>query len=213
MSFVIVVLCSTMLHAQEIKIDKELRSLIDAVISLRQPDSLKKVSAINAVKLHLSGDMKWRLMDELRDQNNGECFLPKKMKHFGINPIINGVMTARKGRSKVPGHMLKGESSQYDYSLIEKGITAKKKVKYTLKGREGKQDFVIIPYMQSTDDISAKVSNEAANLKYSVRKDKDGCIYLHINSKLKRTDNVTLEIENKSNTNAAVTIINHNTRK
>ena len=213
MIFVAVMLCASMLHAQEIKIDKDLRNLVNAVMSLRQPDSSKKVSAINSVKSHLSRNMKWRLMDELRDENNGECFLSKKMTHFGLNPILNGVLIDRKGRDNVPGHMLNSKSSKYDYSLIEKGVKAKKTVKYTLKGRIGKQDFVIIPYTQSTDNLSVRIYKGADNLKYSIQKDKGGCLYMHVDTNLKRTDCIMFEIENKSNTNVAVVIINHNMRK
>ncbi len=192
--------------------DKELRCLVESIVSLRQSDSTKMSTVVNTVSANLSADKKWTIMDELKDQNNGECFLTKKMNRFNLNPILNRVLSVRNGKNKVAGHFLNGEDSRYDYSLIEKGIKAKKKVKYTFKGRVGKQDFVIIPYVQDAN-LSVKFSRNSTNLKTSIRKEKNGCIYLHTDAKLKATDNLTLEVENGSNMNVAIAIINHNTRK
>ena len=202
------------IQAQSIKIDKELQSLVDAVVSLRQTDCSKKTVATNAATASLSADEKWTPMDELKDQSNGECLLTKKMARFNLNPIINGILADRVGKNIVPGHYLNGEDSRYNYSIIEKGIKAKKKVKYNFKGRVGEQDFVIIPYNPDlSTNISISIFKGSTNLKPTIQRGNDGCIYLHTNTKLKPTDQITLEIENKSDANIAIAILNHNTRK
>lgn len=194
------------LQAQEAMIDKELKNLVDAVASLRQGDK------VNSVITVLRNNKQWTLMDELKDQNNAECILSKKMKRFNLVPILTEVLTERYGKNISRGDFLNGEDPRFDYSLIEKGIKAKKKVRYTFQGRVGKQDFVIIPY-DPMSALSIKFSKGSSDLKTVQQKSKDGCIYLRIDAKLKSTDKVTLEIENKSNNNVAIAILNHNTRK
>lgn len=207
-----VVLCAivSICTAQDIHIeDKEFSSLINAVKLLHNPNA----ENCNRAKQILMDDVKWTLMDELKDQNNAECILTRKMKRFNLTSIINGVLSERYGKADVPGHFLNGEDSRYNYSLIEKGIKAKKKAKYTFKGRVGKQDFVIIPCDPQSTKLSIKFSKGTTTLKTVQKKDSDGIIYLHIDSKLKGSESITMEIENKSEGNVAIAILNHNTRK
>ena len=134
------------------------------------------------------------------------------MKRFGLVPILTDALTDRYGKNMSRGDFLNGEDPRFDYSLIEKGIKAKKKVKYTFQGRVGKQDFIII-LCDPTSILSIKFSKGSSDLKTVQQKSKDGCIYLRIDAKLKSIDKITLEIENKSNNNVAIAILNHNTRK
>ena len=195
------------LQAQEAMIDKDLKIFVDAVVSLRQSDK------VNSVKTVLSNNKQWTLMDELKDQNNAECILTKKMKRFNLVPIINGVLTERYGNN-IPGcDFLNGEDPRFNYSIIEKGIKAKKKVRYTFQGRVGKQNFVFVPYDSSSTKLVIKFSKGSSPLKTIEKKGKDSIVYFHIGTKLKSTDKITLEIDNKSNVNVAVAILNHNTRK
>lgn len=196
------------LQAQELKIDKDLKNFVVAVVSLRQKDD----AVINSAKVVLKNSKVWTLMDELKDENNSECWLTKKMKRLNLVPILTEVLTERYGKNISRGDFLNGEDPRFNYSLIEKGIKAKKKVKYTFQGRVGKQDFVIIP-CDPTSVLSIKFSKGSSALKTVQQKGKDGCIYLHIDTKLKSTDKITLEIENKSNNNVAIALLNHNTRK
>ena len=91
-------LCSLSLKAQVVKTDKELKSYVDAVLSLRQNSS----NGENAVHTFLSQKKNWTLMDELQDENNAECLLTKKMKRFNLNPLINKILTERYGKN-IPG--------------------------------------------------------------------------------------------------------------
>jgi hypothetical protein len=196
------------MQAQGIIIDKGLTAFVDAVVLLRQSNTTNE----KKTKAELTKDKKWTLMDELKDANNNECWLTKKMKRFNLVPILTEVLTERYGKNLSRGDFLNGEDPRFDYSIIEKGIKAKKKVKYTFQGRIGKQDFVIIP-CDPTTVLSIKFSKGSSALKTVQQKGKDGCIYLHIDAKLKSTDKITLEIDNKSNNNVAIAILNHNTRK
>ena len=207
-TFVFSLLITIMSQAQELKIDKELKNFVDAVVLLRQNNNGK----INSSKSVLKNSKTWTLMDELKDENSNECWLTKKMKRFNLVPILTEVLTDRYGKNISRGDFLNGEDPRFDYSLIEKGIKAKKKVRYTFQGRVGKQDFVIIPG-DPLSVLSIKFSKGSSPLKTVQQKSKDGCIYLHIDAKLKSTDKITLEIENKSNNNVAIAILNHNTRK
>lgn len=196
------------LQAQDMRIDRDLRIFVDAVVSLRQSNNAK----INSAKVVLKNSKVWTLMNELKDQNNGECWLTKKTKRFNLDPLINEVLTERYGKNISRGDFLNGEDPRFNYSLIEKGIKSKKKVRYTFQGRVGKQDFVIVP-CDPLSILSIKFSQGTSPLKAVQQKSNDGCIYLHIDKKLKSTDKITLEIENKSNNNVAIAILNHNTRK
>jgi len=200
--------CIFPVQAQEIIIDKGLRAFVDAVVLLRQSSSSNGKSA----KVLLTKDNSWTLMDELKDENNSECWLSQKMKRFNLVPILTQVLAERYGKNISRGDFLNGEDPRFNYSLIEKGIKAKKKVKYTFQGRVGKQDFVIIP-CDPTSILAVKFSKGSSSLKAIQQKDKEGCIYLHIGAKLKSTDKITLEIENKSSNNVAIAILNHNTRR
>lgn len=196
------------MQAQELLIDKNLKIFVDAVVSLRQNSNDK----INSAKTTLKNNKAWTVMDELKDGNNSECWLTKKMSRFNLVPILTQVLAERYGKNISRGDFLNGEDPRFNYSLIEKGIKAKKKVKYTFQGRVGKQDFVIIPY-DPTSILAVKFSKGSSSLKAIQQKDKEGCIYLHIGAKLKSTDKITLEIENKSSNNVAIAILNHNTRR
>lgn len=204
--------CTIMLQAQEVKIDKELKSLVDVVVSLRAADSAKKDAAIKAATAALSKDKKWTLMDELVDKNGGEYILNKKMKRFRLSTIQNQIFSERYGKNYSKGVFLNGEDSRYNYSLIEKGIKAMGKVRYTFKGRAGQQDFVVVP-CDSKTSLNVRLLKGKDSLKPSVVKDKDGILYLHSNAGLNTTDEITLEIENKMNVNIAVVVLNHNARK
>ena len=200
--------CIFSMQAQELLIDKNLKIFVDAVVSLRQNSNDK----INSAKTTLKNNKAWTVMDELKDGNNSECWLTKKMSRFNLVPILTEVLTERYGKNISRGDYLNGEDPRFCYSLIEKGIKAKKKVKYTFQGRVGKQDFVVIP-CDPKSVLSIKFSKDTSPLKAVQQKSKDGCIYLHIDAKLKATDKITLEIENKSNNNVAIAILNYNSRK
>ena len=189
--------------------DKELGSLVDVVMVLRNPTETN----INKAKQQLENDKQWTVMDELKDENHAECLLTRKMKRFNLVAIMNGVLANRYGKANVPGHYLNGEDTRFNYSLIEKGIKAKKTAKYTFRGRVGKQDFIFIPCNPQSANLSIRLTKGKKKLKSVQQTGKDGCIYLHTDAELKSTDEISLEIENKSDFNVAIAILNHNTRK
>ena len=205
-----VLACVLAVLAQETtKTDNVLKTFVDAVVSLRQGTSESRVALENV----LSKNEKWTLMDELQDQNGAECRLNSKMKRLNLTPILNKVLAMRHGKSEVPGHYLNGEDPRYDYSLTERGITARGKVSYTMKGRVGEQDFVFVTAGNKGLPITVRFVKGKTALKTTTLPSPDGTLHLHIGEKLKSSDRITMEISNTSGTSVAVTILNHNTRK
>jgi len=205
--------CMLVMRGQSVLMDQGLRSLVDAVVMLRQAESEKSETLREKASETLEKNQKWTLMDELKDRNGGECLLTKKMERFRLVPVLNTILAKRYGKNKVKGHYLNGEDPKFNYSLIEKGIKAKGKVVYHVRGRVGHQDFVMVPRNVDKANLRIRMLNGKKRLKAKMTKGQDGNIYVHTDSRLKLTDQLTLEITNGQNENAAVVIINHNTRK
>lgn len=201
------------MKAQNIK-DKHLQQLVSWVTSLRETDESKQRIAYNEVKNKLASDKEWTPMDELVDENRGECRpTNRNMAWFRLNTLLVQAPGQSGNHSMVTkGDFLNGEDPRFNYSLIEKGIQKGKTVRYTMKGREGAQMFVIVPRDASmVSKISATL--KFGNSSVSGKPDKSGNIVLEVKDKLKRDDRITLEITNGTTADMAVVILNHNTRK
>ena len=82
-----------------------------------------------------------------------------------------------------------------------------------MKGREGAQTFVIVPYdAKAASKIKATITKDGDVIHGKVE---NGNIVLKVDRKynLKSKDRITLEIKNDSGKDMAVVILNHNTRK
>ena len=203
--------------AAQVKVDKELESLISAVTSLRQADAGKQKTAYQVVTQTLTADQHWTPMDELRDRNNNECRVTDKtMSWFKLNSILNTITMKRNGLNTSRGDFLNGEDPHFSYSLIEKSVKAGKTVSYDMKGREGSQDFVVVPYDTQKAKLDVVLYKKAGNKKTQLAKGSkgsDGHIYVQVKTKVKADDVLTLEISNRGTANAAMVILNHNKRK
>lgn len=104
------VFCILTMQAQGIIIDKGLTAFVDAVVLLRQSNTTNE----KKTKAELTKDKKWTLMDELKDANNNECWLTKKMKRFNLVPILTEVLTERYGKNLSRGDFLNGEDPRFD---------------------------------------------------------------------------------------------------
>lgn len=201
----------------QVKVDKELESLISAVTSLRQTETSKQKTAYQVVTQTLTADKLWTPMDELRDRNNNECRVTdKSMSWFKLNSILNTITMKRSGLNTSRGDFLNGEDPHFSYSLIEKSVKAGKTVSYDMKGREGSQDFVVVPYDAQNAKLDVVLYKKDGNKKTTLAKGSkgsDGLIYVQVKSKVKADDVLTLEINNRSTTNVAMVILNHNKRK
>ncbi len=195
--------------------DKHLQQLVSMVTSLRQPSESQQRAAYNELKIKLAADKEWTPMDELVDEGNGECRPTKKMNWFRLNTLLMQAPGQSGNLSMVTkGDFLNGEDPRFNYSLIEKGIRQGATVRYTMKGREGAQTFVIVPYeADAASKIKATIKKDGAVIAQG--KVENGNIVLKVDRKysLKSKDRITLEIKNDSGKDMAVVILNHNTRK
>ena len=190
--------------------DKELQSLIEAVRMLRHSneDTFAKVSQL------LSADNKWTSMTELGVRQPTECLPADKVPGFKLNRILS---KAEGGRKYVCTHgdMLNGEDERYNYSLYERAVKAGEEVCYQLKGREGAQVFVLLPFKGKEAGFSGylQIGTEKPIEFTSAGMDEDLlCAFLSSPS-LTRETNISITIRNHSMENQSFVIINHNTRK
>ncbi|MBR0118428.1 MAG: hypothetical protein IJM04_14300 [Prevotella sp.] len=194
--------------------DKHLQQLVSMVTSLRRPSESQQRAAYNELKIKLAADKEWTPMDELVDEGNGECRPTKKMNWFRLNTLLMQAPGQSGNLSMVTkGDFLNGEDPRFNYSLIEKGIRQGATVRYTMKGREGAQTFVIVPYdAKAASKIKATITKDGDVIHGKVE---NGNIVLKVDRKynLKSKDRITLEIKNDSGKDMAVVILNHNTRK
>lgn len=196
--------CTMPLSAQT---DKELASLISVVKLLRvsTESNFKKATGI------LSADMKWTPMNETGSVKPEECKPSDKVKGFKLNRILSKAEGARKYVS-THGDMINGEDARFDYSLYERTLKAKATVRYRLRGRKGKQTFVIVPFHKSaTVDFAVALVGCTAKGMCDMSA---GTIMIECNAGTIRNSNeVVLIVENKSSKPQPFVIINHNTRK
>lgn len=187
--------------------DKELSSLIDVVKMLR----VSSETNFNKATELLTSDTRWTPMDEtgaVRDRK--ECKASEKVPGFKLNRILSKVNGNRKYVS-THGDMVNGEDFRYDYSLYERAIKGKTEVKYQLKGREGKQVFVIVPFNASA---KINVTIECNGKSVSGKRNPDGSVIVSWCKDVpSRTQTFILSIRNNDSSSQSFVIINHNTRK
>lgn len=187
--------------------DSELKSLVNIVKMLRNGNSV----SYSRVQELLKKDSKWTPMNETGTLKKQECRPSEIEKRFKLNRILSTVDNSRKYVA-THGDMLNGEDERYDYSLYERSVKAKATVEYTLKGREGKQTFIIIPYMGKGSGLNATISF-ANGSKANFTTDKDGSLFYTGNTtSLKREDIIKIAITNNSATNQSFVLLNHNSR-
>lgn len=191
----------------QVEVDQELSSLIDVVKLLRVSSEVN----YNKAKQLIANDEKWTLMNETGDITAQECRPSDKVKGFKLNQILWGAEKQRKYVS-THGDMVNGENANYDYSLYERCLKGKATASYTLKGRDGRQLFVIVPYNKDAQfEVSLTVGGKKVGAKADRRN--DGCYILSWNQDLpKRDTQFVLTVQNRNGEPQPFVIINHNTR-
>ena len=199
--------------------NKELDKLVQAVASLRQPDAAKQKAAYQTVSKTLEGDKEWTPMDELvADVKLNECRpTDKTVSWFRLNTMLNTIMQKRQGLNTSRGDFLNGEDPNFNFSLIEKSVKPQKSVSYTMKGRQGTQEFVVMPFdISGTASLNVDIYRQVNGKWSKMTSDKqlrNGNIYLTLKEKVTKETQLKLQIDNKGTAGMAVVIINHNTRK
>lgn len=202
-----VIVAMTFMTALAQGADTELNQLIQVVKLLRVQTEANFTRATQI----LTADQKWTPMNETGRVRDEECKASDKVEGFKLNRVLSKV---EKGRKTVATHgdMLNGEDERYDYSLYERALKPGKSATYTLKGREGRQTFVIVPFSAAAKGLSATAT--IAGKKYSAKPAADGTITIVCDTKaLKRSQNFQLTVTNGNKSAAqSFVIINHNTR-
>jgi len=151
-------------------------------------------------------------MNETGPVKEQECRPSEIEKRFKLNRILSQVDEGRKYVS-THGDMLNGEDERYNYSLYERSVKAKATVEYTLKGREGKQVFVVVPYLAHNSGLTAKIIfNNGQAERFTIQED-GSLVYQSNTTALGREDVIKICISNGSASNQSFVLLNHNTRR
>lgn len=192
--------------AQSSTEDKELASLVDVVKMLRVAGEKNYNKGIEL----LQADYKWTPMDETGNIRDGvECRATEGVPSFRLNRIMSRVAGSRRYES-THGDMINGENTDYDYSLYERALKPDAEVSYELKGREGRQTFVIVPYNKSA---TMEAYIESDDVRITGDRKPDGCIVISWTTNLPTLSHVfQLVVRNGMPSSQSFVIINHNTR-
>ena len=186
--------------------DGELASLIEVVRMLRETNETNFTRAISI----LSADIKWTPMNETGAVRPQECRPADKVKGFRLNRILSKAESNRKYVS-THGDMVNGENASFDYSLYERTLKAHSKAEYRLRGRLGRQTFVVVPYhIDAVSSFSVSVSGKKTSTVVDSQK---GTISISFNADKSKDDALVLVVGNNSSVPQPFVIINHNSRK
>lgn len=188
--------------------DEEMQNLIDIVGTLR---GTCDKTAWDNVKETLANDKQWTIMDELRQSENECRITDRTVQWFSINRMLSQNMGYENSRAR--GDFNSGEDPNFNYSLIERSVKAGAAVSYELKFRQGKQEFVVMPY--ETEGVNMTIeAYRGDELLATGKTASDGNIYLVIDAdkNIKSDDVMRIVVTNNGDKNMAFVIINHNTR-
>lgn len=190
--------------------DKELQSLIGVVKMLRVSDE----PTFNKATRILVADTKWTSMSELGIKQKSECFPVDKVPGFKLNRILSKAEGSRK-YVYTHGDMLNGEDERYNYSLYERSVKAGQEVTYKMKGREGAQVFVLVPFMEEASQLSGYITlDDGRQIMFETEKQDKGILVAYCESSMLTRDKLfSVTVKNGSLLNQSFVIINHNTRK
>lgn len=202
----------TSLQAQTVEMNGEemLTTMRDAVLLLRNNDEASWERAQDEFQKHLNS---FTLMDELQDKANDCLPIAGKVKKRGVNRLITELKNGRRVQNS-ERELLDGSDSRFNYSIFEKCIKQGATSTYTMKGRSGKQVYIVIPY-KTDNRYSCKLIMEGERVFEPSLADENGISYFFIESENgpQGNETVTLKITNdEKNRNESFVIINHNYR-
>lgn len=197
----------TTMFAQSLAEDKELTMLLDVVKMLRVTNETTYNKALEILK----NDSQWTPMDETGAvRADVECKASEKVPGFKLNRILTKVDSDRIYVS-THGDFVNGTSAKYDYSLYERALKPNKEVAYRLKGREGQQVFVLVPY---NCNAKFEVTVQSGGKTAIGTRNQEGIVVVEFCDEVK-SDNYdfVVKVRNTMRTSQSFVIINHNTRK
>lgn len=129
-----------------------LQNITEIVKELRKSNNSVRNSAIAV----LSADNKPKitLMDEIRwagdeDEKANEV-KGNKGNRFKLNQVITHVYKNQNHQLETKSNMLNGNEKDIHFSAIEKGVKKGGKVTYQIRGRNGEQDFIFVPFKKES---------------------------------------------------------------
>lgn len=194
----------------EVNGETETAKLLNAVLLLREAGNEQWNEAQEQFAKYVN---LVTLMDELKDREN-DCLLVKSsIRHFGVNRIINAVKRGRRVQNSGK-ELLDGADARFKYSIYEKGVKKGCTATYKMTKRNGKQVFVIVPYV-ATQMYDTQLYVEGGAVYEPTIRDNDGVTYYYIDTEQGPCDSdiLKLKITNADNdANASFVVINHNYR-
>lgn len=199
----LMILCPSTALAQT-EVPTEMTTIINRCKQLRNSSNMNKVSH------EFLYDMSWTLMDEIDIDRKGECTVKDQVSMFGVNDMGYRIAKRQDGATNMGGRFRNGQDERYQYSFIE--ITVKKgmSVNYEITGRQGVQQFAVLPY---TNTASFSVSVKIGGMPFGKSVMKDGVCYVQLDKKVSKSDKFSLSIHNHTGKNMAFVIVNHNPGK
>ena len=190
-------------HAQT-DVPKEMTTIINRCKSLRTSANANKVSR------EFLYDRQWTLMDEIDIDRRGECTVKDKVTMFGVNDIGYRIAKRQNGVTNMGGRFRNGQDERYKFSFIEITIKKNMSVSYEITGRQGLQQFAVLPY-HNTSAFTVSVTKGGKIFGKATMK--DGTCYVQLDKKVLKSDRFKLLIQNKTGKNMAFVIVNYNPGK
>ena len=146
-------------------------------------------------------------MGEIATDRKGECTVNDPVSTFGFNDMGFRIAKYHGGVTNMGGRFRNGQDRRYHYSLIE--VTAKRgaTIGYDITGREGAQQFAIVPYDANAPYDATLTLQGSPCAKATV---KQGVCYLTMTQPVKPTDVLHLTIHNRGAQHKAFIIVNYN---
>ena len=206
MFFALLALLSLGIQAQD---NQYLHELTETVKKLRKAKSKVKKQII--ADLAMDNKPKIALMDDI--EGGGAEYDGPEANRFFMNQVFVFVYEKQNHKMESNSVFLSSKEWGINYSGIEKSIKKGGKVKYTIDGHKGRQEFVFIPYHPDTkyrvtisDDLRRPIEKEVT----------DVCAIKYDDVGEKDTITITIEyLGGKSNKEAfeSFAILNYNPQK
>lgn len=201
--WILILLCPSTALAQT-EVPTEMATIINRCKQLRNSSNIKKVSR------EFLYDMSWTLMDEIDIDRKGECTMKDQVKMFGVNDMGYRIAKRQGGVANMGGRYRNGQDERYQYSFIEIPVKKGMSVNYEITGRQGLQQFAVLPY---TNTASFTVSVKKGGMPFGKSVMKNGVCYVRLDKKVAKSDKFSLSIHNNTGKNMAFVIVNYNPGK
>lgn len=206
MFFALLAFLSIGIQAQD---NQYLRELTQTVKKLRKARSKEQKQII--ADLAMEKNPKIALMDDI--EGGGAEYDGPEANRFFMNQVFAFVYEKQNHKMESNSVFLSSKEKGINYSGIEKSIKKGGRVKYTIDGHKGRQEFVFIPYHPDTkykvtisDDFRKPIEKEATDV-YAIK-------YPNVGES--ETISITIEyLGSKSNKEAfeSFAILNYNPQK